>query len=59
MSPTYTGINDQFRNELLTTVITFDKNTFPWGSGVQICNGKWEGMLTAKLPEPVIVISTV
>lgn len=41
------------------TVTTSNKTHFPEVSGVQICNGKWEGMLVAKLPEPVIVIITV
>lgn len=45
---------------IVTTVTTPNIRTlFPEVSGVHICNGKWEGMLVAKLPEPVIVIITV
>lgn len=43
----------------VTTVNTSNKTHFPEVSGVQICNGKWEGMLVAKFPEPVIVIITM
>lgn len=57
MPPTYTGNNDQ--KFTVTSVTTFNKTLFPEVSGVQICNGKWEGILVAKLPEPVIVIFTV
>jgi len=35
------------------------KTVFPVVSLVQICSGKWEGMLVAKLPEPVTVTATV
>lgn len=50
------SVNLIFRNELLPLLI---KACFPEVSLVPICNGKCEGMLVAKLPEPVIVISTV
>lgn len=43
----------------VTTATDSDKNTFPWGSGVQICKSKQEGTMVAKLSEPIIVISTV
>lgn len=57
MPPTYTENNGQ--KFTVTTVTTFNKTLSPEVSGVQICNGKWEEMLVAKLPEPVIVIITV